>query len=277
MIAATSLAEQEKRLGVPTFQTYGMIGGTSVGSIIGAPLACGIAADVVVNFFRTEAPTIFKSSLWRNLTRLTAAAKYDSKPLLDALTRMLGTRTLADCKTPFICPAIDMRSGLPVYFQSWGQSYRDETEIVLGPESGTLLVDAVAASSAAQSYFPGHPVGNLLCWDGGSSGFNAPDNLMLSELEEKNPLDSISMVSLGAGETNWKYDGVDMTNPPIATVLEATLAIAYGTPEITAVWMARKKLGDRYVRLNPFVEDSSIDDASDSNLSMLAKSALVIP
>ena len=277
MIAATSLAEQEKRLGVPTFQTYGMIGGTSVGSIIGAPLACGIPAEVVVNFFNVEAPKIFKQRLWRNLTRLTAAAKYDSGPLIDALKRMLGARTLADCKTPFICPAIDMRSGLPVYFQSWGQSYRDETEIVLGPESDTLLVDAIAASSAAQSYFQGHPVGNLLCWDGGSSGFNAPDNLMLTELVENNPIESISMVSLGAGETNWKYADCDMVNPSITTVLEATLAIAYGTPEITAVWMARKKLGDRYVRLNPFVADSAIDDASAENLAALEKSALVIP
>ena len=277
MLAATSLAEQEKRLGVPTYKTYGMIGGTSVGSIIGAPLACGIPSEVVVNFFRVSAPNIFKGSLWRDMFRLRAAAKYPPQPLQDALTQMLGSRTLADCKTNCIFPAVDMITGLPVYFQSYGKSLRNETEIIVGPDSKTLLVDVCLASSAAQSYFPGHKVGDLLCWDGGSSGFNAPDNLIISELEELNPLESISMVSLGAGETNWKYADCDMTNPSIARVLEATLAIAYGTPEITACWMARKRLGDRYVRLNPFVYDSAIDDASEDNLNALVSAAMVIP
>ena len=41
---AVALVELEKQAGKPLSQIFGFIGGTSVGAIIGAPLACGLSA-----------------------------------------------------------------------------------------------------------------------------------------------------------------------------------------------------------------------------------------
>lgn len=281
MIAATALAAREKGTGALSCSQFDMIGGTSVGFLIGSALACGIPAEGVVNFFNTEAPKIFQASLWRNLTRLTAAAKYDPTALKDALTRMLGTRTLADCKVPLMGTAVDMKSGRNTYFQSHTKSSEDDTEIVLGFDCGISLVDLALASSAAQSYFPGHAVGPYLFWDGGTTGCNAPDMLLLTEaLELGNAMAKISMLSLGAGTTDWKYTNENLTNPSLPVVVEATIEAVYSCGETNAVWQARSLLqgaGGQHRRISPYLFNYAIDDASEMTLTELAKAASIDP
>ena len=281
MISAAALAAYEAKTGKPICQSFDMIGGTSVGAIIGAPLACGIPAENIVNFFNTEAPKIFTATLWHRINRLSSAALYDPAPLKDALVRLLGTRTLADCKVPFMATGVDMKSGRNVYFQSHGKGSEDDTEIVMGPESGVLLSDVILGSSAAPSYFPGHPLGPLLLWDGGSSGCNCPDMLLLTEsLAMGVPMDQTSMLSLGAGCCDWKYSNRDLTDPSIATVLEATLEIVYSCGETNECWQARSLLNwgkGTYRRISPYIDNYGIDDASEATLAALAKAAALNP
>lgn len=248
---------------------WGLIAGTSVGSIVGGCKALDIDP---LPFFTKWAPTIFSNGRWL-MPRLWSSAKYSAEPLRIALTEVVGDKTLADCKIPFIAVGFEMKTGRVAYFQSYGQSSTNGDEIVIGPDSKMPMVDVMMASSAAQSYFPGHSWGAYLFWDGGSSGLNVPDMLTISEAQEIfNP--GLQMLSIGNGKTPWPFAGKDMTNPGIATVAEATVSIAYSGPEDSQVWLARQTLGARYYRLDPAISDYAIDDASPDTLAAMQGAAL---
>ena len=256
-------------MGNPQFD---LIAGTSVGSIVGGCYALGIDADTITKFFTQSAPKIFSNASWL-LPRLFSSAKYSPDNLRNALLAVVGNAKLADCKTKFIATAFEMKTGRAVYFQSYGISNSDGNEIIIGPDSNVMLVDVMMASAAAQSYFPGHPVGQFLMWDGGSTGFNAPDMLAMTEAEQFAPLAEIEMLSLGAGNTPWPYAKDDMTDPGIATIASVTFDIAYSGPESAMSWLAQHRLGDRYKRINPIIRAFEIDDASEATLLAMQKAA----
>ncbi|MDE2102849.1 MAG: patatin-like phospholipase family protein [Patescibacteria group bacterium] len=235
------------------------IGGTSVGSIIGACVAIGLPAKDILAFFQQDAPVIFGSPRWW-LQRLRGCYKYDAAALEAALQKHLGEHTLADCVTPFIATAIDMSTGRNVYFQSYGKSGADEDEIIIGPDSGWKLWEVCRASSAAQSYFPAFVKGGMVLWDGGFSGQNAPDLLLLDEVNDDR---KAAMLSLGHGRLPWTVKGADMIRPSFKQVIAASLAMATGAPAQAAVWGAKRRLGTRHLRVDPpLARDYGIDDAS---------------
>ena len=258
-----------KALGAPDFD---LIASTSVGAIVGGCYA--LCIKDVTKFFTDSAPKIFSGAWWIPLPRLWSSAKYSPDALRNALLGVVGNATLADCKTMFIATGFEMTTGRTTYFQSYGKSSSDGDEIIIGPDSGTMMVDVMMASSAAQSYFPGHKIGNWLFWDGGSSGFNAPDMLALTEAEQFVPTEQIEMLSLGNGNTPWPYAGSNMENPGIATVAEVTFDIAYSGPENAMVWLARHRIGGRHQRINPNIPDYAIDDASPATLAAMQAAAL---
>ena len=254
---------------------FDMIAGTSIGSIVGGCYAAGIKADEITNFFTMSAPKIFMPtwSALLGLPRLWRSAKYKPDALREALQTIVGDLTLADVKTPFIATAFEMKTGRAVYFQSYGRTETDENEMVIGPDSNMPLVDVMIASSAAQSYFPGHQWEAYSFWDGGSTGFNAPDMLALTEAEQFSPLAEIEMLSLGNGNTMWPYAGRNMGNPGIATVAAATFDIAYSGPENSMVWLAEHRIGSRHHRLDPDIPDYAIDDARPLSLATMQGAA----
>ncbi len=251
---------------------FDLIAGTSVGAIVGGCYAAGVTASAINNFFTQAAPKIFSGAWWIPLPRLWASSKYSPDTLKASLAAIVGDATLADCSTPFIATAFEMTTGRPVYFQSYGKSNGDGDEIIIGPDSGMELVDVMMASSAAQSYFPGHAWKSYMFWDGGSTGFNAPDMLALSEARELGNADH-TMLSLGNGNTPWPYAGQDMSNPGIAGVLQATVDIAYSGPEDAMVWLAKQELGAKHTRINPVIPDYPIDDASGATLNAMQLAA----
>ena len=275
IMQAEILAILETASEQPAWRLFDLMAGTSVGSIIAACVAAGIPASEVVKFFTDRAGGIFSGQWWIPLPRLWASAKYPAAGLRDALTAVLGTRTLADCKTSFIATAFEMRTGRTTYFQSYGASRADADELVIGPDSLMPLVDVCMASSAAQTYFPAHEWGGKVFWDGGSTGFNAPDMLALSEVRSISPVGSLDlkMLSIGNGNTPWPYGSTDLGNPGLLTVAGATARIAYSGPETAMVWLARQMLGVRHCRLDPVIPDYAIDDARPETLMAMQHAA----
>jgi len=272
---AVALQGLEARTGKPVWQSFDLIGGTSVGAFNGGLAAVGLPASSVNDFFDQYAPAIFSMHWWQfSVSRLFNSAKYSPFPLEHALQELLGDKTLADCKTRFVATAVDMASGRNVYFQSYGISSEDSTEIIIAPDSGIKMWQVLRASSAAQSYFPGYVWRDKVFWDGGSTGCNAPDMLVFTEAYEQAMLGEIKMLSLGAGRTAWPFKGADMVNPGIKTVLQATLEIAYACGETNEVWQAKTLLGKNHTRWNPDLpKDFAIDDASPATLAALALAA----
>jgi predicted acylesterase/phospholipase RssA len=258
---AVVLNEIEKQLstGQTLASLFERVVGTRVVSIVGACVAIGLPAREVLAFFMQDAPRIFGDArFW--FQRLNGCYKYDSGQLEAALQRRLGLFTLADCKTKFIATAIEMTTGRNVYFQSYGESYADEDEIVIGPDFGWKLWEVARASSAAQSYFPAFVKGGMVFWDGGFSGQNAPDVLLLDESDDDN---GSCMLSIGHGRLPWTVNGGVMVRPSFKNVIEGSFALATGAPASAAVWSAKKRLDMRFVRLNPkLARDFDIDDAT---------------
>ena len=274
IMQAVIIAALEERNGKPAHELFDLIGGTSVGAIVGGCLAAGVPAADVIKFFTDKAPWIFSGGRWL-FPRLWSSAKYDPQRLRAALAEVVGNRTLADCKTRFIATAFEMHTGRNVYFQSYGLTESNANEIVIGPDTGRLLVDVMLASSAAQSYFPGHPWGPHLFYDGGNTGFNAPDLLVAREMEAISPAcwNTFQMLSLGNGNTPWGYMGAS-ANPGIAKVAEITLDIAYAGPESAMVWLTRQQLGHRYYRVDPVIANHAIDDARHETLTSMRIAAI---
>lgn len=275
---AVALQDLEIKTGQPIWKLFDLFGGTSVGAINAGLNVAGLSAVEVNSFFDRFAPEIFRASPWKVLSRLWDSAKYDPAPLEHALKALLGERTLADCKSRFIATAVDMATGRNVYFQSYGVSTEDESEIVIAPDSGIMLWQVLRASSAAQSYFPGFVWRDCVFWDGGSTGCNAPDLLVIEEARQFCSADQMEMISLGAGRTAWPYSGRDLINPRLRVVLESTLQIAYAGPATTQVWLARRQLGARHHRFDPWLDgDFAIDDASKETLAALTAAAKACP
>lgn len=261
---AVWLREYEQRQGVRLCEYFQLVGGTSVGSINGAAIAVGLPMSEVNRFFDQEAPKIFQTSIWRKLGRLWDSAKYPATQLESSLRSVFGEHTLADCKTRFIAPSFDMASGRNVYFQSYGRSYESDEEIIVGPDSGVKLWEVCRASSAAQTYFPAFELRDMVLWDGGNTGLNAPDTLVLSEARNERLEDgAMEMLSLGSGKVPWGKTGKDFVNPNLASAMAGTIQVVFQSPEQSSVWLAQQALGSRYWRVNPPLPTViEIDDAS---------------
>lgn len=258
---AVILNEIEKQLpkGKTLADVFNRGGGTSVGSIVTACAAIGLPAKDILAFFQQDAPVIFGNPRWY-VQRLGSCYKFDADQLEAALQRHLGGHTLADCRMQFIATAIDMVSGRNVYFQSYGESYADEDEIVIGPDSGWKLWEVCRASAAAQSFFPAFVKGGMVLWDGGFSGQNAPDLLLLDEADDDA---NVVMLSIGHGRLPWTINGGDMVKPSFTEVISGSFALATGAPASAAIWGAKKRIGERHLRLNPTLgKDYGIDDAT---------------
>lgn len=269
---AVALAALEAQAGKPIAQVFDLVGGTSVGAILGACIASGAAAQELNDFFDLSAPKIFRSGRLM-FFRLFGSAKYSAAPLEAALKEKLGAKTLNDCECPFLATAVDMASGRNVYFQSYGQSSESDTEIIITGDGkfGTWeLWEVARASSAAQTYFPAYQRDGLVLWDGGSTGNNAPDMLLLTEARELGWMD-LRMLSLGNGKTVWPFKGSSLVNPSLTAALSATIHVAYAGPENSAVWQAASLMDENHVRLNPSLgADFAIDDAGINTLLQIA-------
>ena len=79
---------------------FDLIGGTSTGAIIATSLALGYRVSEIRTFYEQLAPKIFKRSFWRVTGR---HAKFDSRRLMQELTKVIGARTL---------DSPDLRTGL---------------------------------------------------------------------------------------------------------------------------------------------------------------------
>ncbi len=161
----------EKHFGKPIYEIFDLIVGTSVGAINGGILAMG-GSDMVAysEIFIKYIRLIFKSHWWYGvfgpLYKRTNFFK-----MWDALFPGTDLR-LRDCKTKFMCTAVNLVDSRTHYFKSW--------EAKDGEES---LRDTLAKSFSAPIYF-GHFVDekNEAVWvDGGMGQSNTPIDLAYAE------------------------------------------------------------------------------------------------
>lgn len=150
---------------------FDLIAGTSTGGIIATALAMGRDAASILAFYQQYGPKVFdrqpRSKLRKTLeflpdrvlglfgqdTDSILRAKYASMPLDQAITELLGSRTMADAKFRLIVPASRLTVGRPIVFRTAhlpGQ-IRDKQ---------ISAKDVVMATTATPMFFPPHRIEN---------------------------------------------------------------------------------------------------------------------
>ena len=267
------LTEYEKRSKQSCYQKFDIIGGTSVGSIIGAPLSIGIPAETIQSFFTSSGPLIFKPLEILETVEELYKPKYGSNQIESALIEMLGDASLKDCKTKFIAVSYDYATDSPIYFKSYEKSSKDDCSITIGYDSDIKLWQVCRASAAAQSYFPGYQYNNLTCLDGGNTSDNAPDCLLIAESTSFTTLDKLKMLSLGTGTSKWEVNASEMLNPGIIRVGITTVKVVFSAGVDAQVYKAKRMLGNQHYYISPNYDESKIEIDDVSKLSIISDAA----
>lgn len=156
--AAHVLERIEAEFGIVFHRDFGLIAGTSTGSIIAAALAFEVPLSKVTSFYREHGPEIFSARSWSLGGLLTS--KYSTKPLRKALSKVFEDATLKDAKTRLVIPATDIGNGTVHVFKS---AY--DPGFVRDPN--VRVVDAIVASCSAPLFFSPVKVGHYQLCDGG--------------------------------------------------------------------------------------------------------------
>lgn len=158
------LEEERGRKDVKIGDYFDLITGTSIGGLLALGLASGKSAREIETHFRKSAPKIFpKSPNWKKLFRKLIGSAYQSGPLLEAVSKIVGENTtFNDLNRRVMIPTVNLSTGKPFFFKTPhnNQFIRD----------GRLkLVDAAMATSAAPTYFLPHYCEDLSAYfaDGG--------------------------------------------------------------------------------------------------------------
>jgi hypothetical protein len=167
----------------PLRNHFRFIAGTSIGALIGAALAAGVAPKRIREEIERLGPELFARGAFHGL-RHYLRAPYRQDLLSSALTRLFSEvepHNLLDlplCEQPLavVITATSVSRHLPRIYGGQRLAFDVDSEITLR--------EALLASSAAPTYFPAQKVRNDVLVDGGLVA-NAPDGIALALLQRK--------------------------------------------------------------------------------------------
>lgn len=281
---AGMLAEFEARLDRPLGEYFDLVAGTSTGGLIAAAVASGISTSKIVEFYREQGPIVFTprgkykpprllSKLALPLARLATEravgidlddvlrAKYDSRPLREALGGVFGHQLVGDItKCRLLIPAVDVSMGRTVV-------YKTPHLPGLTRDRHYKLADVLMATTAAPTYFQHANVnGSGAIVDGGLWA-NNPSLVAYTEAmkirecadREYDPrFDSseIMLLSIGTGEPRYslcppnEMAGIAWWGPRVFNI--ASISQSQGIS-----FQLQYLLGQRYRRINFELPDDS--------------------
>jgi patatin-like phospholipase/acyl hydrolase len=193
IFTAALLAGLENDLGSPILDHFDLVVGTSTGGIIAAALGAGLSPDEIVDFYVSEASTIFPGPRRLRSVRGLIRPKYRNDGLQSLLQKVFGDRVLGESKVPLVIPSFDLGENRVYLFKT--------------PHHNRLKRDwkvpfwqVAMATSAAPTFFPvfNLPGDDVRLIDGGVWANNPA---MVGVVEAVSmfgqPLDSIRILSLG--------------------------------------------------------------------------------
>ena len=264
--SAQVLANMEMRLGAPIRDSFDLIAGTSTGSIIAGAVATGIPLKEVVELFEEQAPRIFPSKRLRwGIFR----SRYSQKPLEEVVRACLPDISLGEISTPLIITSSNVATGGVHVFKS---RYMAELGLPYVRDGDIPLVEAILASSAAPTYFDPVQVHEGLLADGGLWA-NNPSILAVTEAisKFKRTIDQIHILSIGTGHPVNMYRGQRLWGLATGWGHKKLVSYFLNLQSQASTNMAGLILGERYVRLDPEIEDWALDDTKHlGNLKALA-------
>ncbi len=264
--SAQVLARIEQETNVPIRNHFDLLAGTSTGSIIAGAAAVGIPMSRVVKLFEKESPSIFKK---RRLGSFQIRSKYSRRYLEQVVRSYVSDLSLGEITTPLMIMSSDLSTGGVHVFKS---RYLKDLGYPYVRDADVVLCDAILASCAAPTYFDPVLVGDFRLADGGLWA-NNPSMIALTEAISKfgQPVEQLRILSIGTGHSVNFYS----TNRNWGFITgwgrEKLVSYVLRLQSDASANMAKLLLADRYLRLDPEIEDWDLDDTVHlDNLKALA-------
>jgi patatin-like phospholipase/acyl hydrolase len=281
VIPAMVLAAIEEQTKRPISDMFDLVSGTSTGGIIalgltkpGADGKAEKSAKDVVQLYVADGRTIFPTSFLRGLhLGAIRGAKYDGKGLETALQEHFGDTRLKDALKPVLIPSYDIEKQVPVFFKS--------EKARANPDYDFSMRDVVRATAAAPTYFPpekidtADPLNYFALIDGGVVAGNPALCAYAEAMKMGKTADGVLMVSLGTGQFRRPIKYADAVNWGQLEWAQPIINIVLQGSNATVDYQLQQLLQDdgpqqSYFRFQvDFGQNTSIDDASDSNLKYL--------
>ncbi len=188
------LDELEKNSGRPLHKSFGLVFGTSTGSIIATLIARGDSVESILKLYRESVPAIMRS---KNPKRRSSALK-------ELAEDTFGKTTIGDFKTNLGIVSTNWKDERPLIFKTSGtQAHGSSGSFV--PFFGCSLADAIIASCSACPLFLTHTItkstGDVVELGDGGFCANNPALYAIADatLALKQPRENLRVVSLGVG------------------------------------------------------------------------------
>ncbi len=193
------LKELEKALGAPLYKHFGLIYGTSTGSIIGALIALGHSMESIEQLYLALVPKI--------MTPKTRSGK--SKVLLDETQKVFKGLTFEDFKTNIGIVAMDYETQMPIIFKT--DQIQSNGDLA---GYGCTIAQAVRSSCSAYPFFEKiklktEKLGAINVVDG---GFIANNAVLYSIADASNVLgiktSNMHLLNIGVGHYTEQTSGI---------------------------------------------------------------------
>jgi patatin-like phospholipase/acyl hydrolase len=266
VIASKILYLIEKEFNISIYDYFDIFTGTSVGSMIISSIVYGKYTGKNIHFDLMSNENINKimgqTFLDRLFSNVQIWPKYNGIEKHKIIEDVVGSETLLrNTEKKVIIPCYEVDSNKTHYFRSW-----DDTENMY------TVLDITNASSAAPSYFPGVTIGSKNFVDGAVTSNNPTDVAYCEALKIFPHGSEIKILSIGSGKPvnktkyfkNW--GGVQWV--AIGGIFSLVMQGADDLADYKTLNLANY-LGHKYIRLDGYINNGSIDDISEKNISHL--------
>ena len=206
------LKKLEEQAGLPCYQLFDMVAGTSTGGIIAGLIAFGKSAEEIEVLYKKLVYRVFKK---RNpfSNRYIKPPKYTKEVFREALKDIVGNITLEETtlktNTDLLITAKDLAAGEETYFTCF-----DHNETKKGTYKDVLLRSTIEATMSAPTYF--YPLERFV--DGGTTTHNNPVSSAILEAleyggEGKYEKNKITVFSFGTGISQEFIDPRETLDP----------------------------------------------------------------
>ena len=201
LFAAHLLKKMEEAWQIDWGRRFGLLAGTSTGSILTAGLAAGVSAADLTEFYKTHGKAIFRPRVRSRFDILKLfTSRYSSKTLKDLLDGVFHDKTLSDIAVPLVLPSVDIGNGCVHVLKS--QYHREFVR-----DQNVRVSDAVLASCSAPTYFDPHVVNDTYQLVDGGLWANNPSLVAAIDAHYRLgvPLEDIRVLSIGTGKSTTFY------------------------------------------------------------------------
>lgn len=195
IIGAKMLAIFEEKTGKRARELFPFMAGTSTGGLLAALFKLGIPGVEAVEMYKQYATSIFESRYYFNPSGI-RGPKYNIENLKNVIREYVGDQHLADVEGDLLITAYNASRMRTHIFKSW-----DARENPRDPKRNPLLVDLLAATAAAPTYFDPVIIDGEAYVDGGLFA-NDPAACAYAEIKRRYGKINHMAVLLGTGKVD---------------------------------------------------------------------------